>query len=167
MEIQKVGMEDYSAILTLFKEVKAELNKQNNDQWKWLYPNRFTHKTDIKNGSMYGIKGTNNWVAVVTLDDTQSDKYQSLSWKDTEGKVCCVHRLAVHPKQQGQGLGKKLLHYAEHLARNQGYTSIRIDVYKTNEAAIALYKNNGYEIAGEVRYPLRKSSYISMEKQLN
>ncbi|MCR8631295.1 GNAT family N-acetyltransferase [Paenibacillus radicis (ex Xue et al. 2023)] len=165
MEIQKVSIEDYSAILTLFKEVKAELNKQRNDQWKWLYPNRSTHKTDIKNGTMYGIKENNSYVAAITLDDLQSEKYKTLNWKDNEGKACCIHRLAVHPKQQGRGLGKKLLHYAEHLAHNQGYTSVRIDVYQTNAAAVALYEKNGYEKVGEVRYPLRKHSYISMEKQ--
>jgi ribosomal protein S18 acetylase RimI-like enzyme len=159
-------MNDLSSVLKIFKRIKAELNKQKNDQWKWIYPNRFNHKTDIKNGTMYGITEGNEYVAVVTLDDKQSSDYRLMDWQDKKGTPCCIHRLAVDPSRQGQGLGKFLLQYVENLAIKQGYSSVRIDVYKINDAAVALYKKNGYVEVGEVRYPLRKFSYITMEKQL-
>ncbi|WP_084654198.1 GNAT family N-acetyltransferase [Paenibacillus zanthoxyli] len=77
-----------------------------------------------------------------------------------------MHRLAVDPGHQGKGLGNFLLQYIENFAIEKGYTSVRIDVYKINETAKALYTRNGYKEIGEVRYPLRKHSYITMEKQL-
>lgn len=164
MNVQQVQMKEYSSVLAVFSGVKAELNKEKNDQWKWIYPNRFIYKSDIQSGTMYGVKEGNKYVAVVTLDDKQSKGYQSLVWRDTKGKPGCIHRLAVLPGRQGQGLGKFLLNYAEKLAQDKGHTSIRIDVYKINEAAVALYKKNGYVEVGEVRYPFRKYSYITMEK---
>ncbi|WP_165971965.1 GNAT family N-acetyltransferase [Paenibacillus piri] len=167
MIISQIEMNDYPAVLALFKAVKTELGKHNNDQWKWIYPNRFTHKTDIGNGAMYGLKEGGALLAVVTVDSLQNRKYEHFPWKDRSGRSACIQRLAVHPREQGRGLGKKLLHYAEQTAISQGFTSIRIEVYETNASAIALYDKNGYEHVGEVRYPMRKSAYITMEKQLN
>jgi ribosomal protein S18 acetylase RimI-like enzyme len=115
---------------------------------------------------MYGIKDGNEYVAVVTLDAKQSKKYQYFNWKDKEGRPCCIHRLAVDPSRQGQGIGKYLLQYIENLAIQKGFSSSRIDVYKINESAVALYERNGYVKVGEVHYPFRKFSYITMEKQL-
>ncbi|GGG14981.1 GNAT family N-acetyltransferase [Paenibacillus abyssi] len=166
MEMMKVEMRDFRSILKIFREVKMELEKQNNDQWKWIYPNRFIYKADVKNGTMYGIKEGNEYIAVVTLDNRQSNEHQSMKWRDHAGTPCCIHRLAVRPDRQGKGLGKQLLRSAEHLAKQQGYTSVRIDVYQSNATAISLYEKNGYLRIGEVRYPMRKLPYVTMEKQL-
>ena len=166
MLVHKVDMSDYSAVLSLFTAVKKELTKQGNDQWKWIYPNRFTHKKDIAEGSMYGVKEGNGFAGVITWDDKQHEKYANLAWKDSSGKVSCIHRLAVHPEQQGRGLGKKLLLYAEGQAKSAGCTSVRIEVYSANAGALALYEKYGYERVGEVSYPMRKHAYIAMEKHL-
>lgn len=166
MNIQLVLSDNLPSVLKISKKIKIDLKKQNNDQWKWIYPNRSNYKADIKNGTMHGITDGNELIAVVTLDDIQSQQYQTLNWSDKEGKPCCIHRLAVDPDHQGKGLGKLLLQYIENLAIQKGYTSVRIDVYKINETAKALYTRNGYKEIGEVRYPLRKHSYITMEKQL-
>jgi hypothetical protein len=54
-------MRDYSSVLAVFSGVKAALSKEKNDQWKWIYPNRFIHKSDIQSGTMYGIKEGNEY----------------------------------------------------------------------------------------------------------
>jgi hypothetical protein len=37
MNVQQVQMKEYSSVLAVFGEVKAELSKVKNDQWKWIY----------------------------------------------------------------------------------------------------------------------------------
>lgn len=164
--VHRVEMAELPAVLTLFRLVKKELNKQRNDQWRWLYPTRSTHKADVRNGSMYGLKDNDGFIAIITLDEIQSEPYAELPWRDRTGTPCCLHRLAVHPERRGAGLGKRLLHFAETLAKEKGYTSIRLDVYPLSVEAVGLYEKNGYERIGETRYPLRKHSFIAMEKSL-
>ncbi|MDQ0060065.1 GNAT family N-acetyltransferase [Paenibacillus harenae] len=166
MNFHQVQMGSLPSVLKIFRRAKSELKNQKNDQWKWIYPNRSNYKADLRNGSMYGISYGDELIAVVTLDNMQSKQYQLISWNDKDGKPCCIHRLAVDPSHQGKGLGKALLQYIENFAIRNGYTSVRIDVYKINETAKALYIRNGYEERGEVRYPMRKHTYVTMEKQL-
>ncbi|AHV98813.1 GNAT family N-acetyltransferase [Paenibacillus sabinae] len=135
MNVQLVQLDNLPSVLKIFKKVKKDLKNQNNDQWKWIYPNRSNYKADIKNGTMHGITDGNELIAVVSLDEMQSQQYQTLNWNDQKGKPYCIHRLAVNPSHQGKGLGKFLLQYIENFAIEKGYTSVRIDVYKINETA--------------------------------
>ena len=50
---------------------------------------------------------------------------------------------------QGRGHGKTLLRTGEHEARKQGVEIMFLDVAKDNQAALALYKNSGYQLCGQ------------------
>jgi ribosomal protein S18 acetylase RimI-like enzyme len=78
----------------------------------------------------------------------------------------CLSCMAVHPNHQGKGIGKKLLKFAEDYARNQGFSSIRLDVYTENPSAVSLYEKAGYKEKGEVTFPFRKVPYKCFEKVL-
>ncbi|MEK3910597.1 N-acetyltransferase [Paenibacillus sp. FSL H7-0331] len=65
------------------------------------------------------------------------------------------------------GLGSKLLRFAEVYIASYGYTSIRLDVYAENAAALGMYQRGGYSERGNVRYPFRKVPYFCFEKVLN
>ncbi|GAA3321527.1 hypothetical protein GCM10020331_037750 [Ectobacillus funiculus] len=98
------------------------------------------------------------------MNEDQSFKYAGLPWSDKEGRPAVIHRLAVHPDSQGKGIGKQLLLHAEALATSQGYTSIRLDAYTANPAAITMYERAGYNPVGQIRFPFRKHPYQCFEK---
>jgi ribosomal protein S18 acetylase RimI-like enzyme len=89
-----------------------------------------------------------------------------LSWKDTNGKPAVIHRLAVHPQHQKLGYAKQLMNFAENLATEQGYTSIRLDSYTGNPRAIRFYENREYVKRGEVYFPGRVLVFYCFEKEL-
>ncbi len=71
-----------------------------------------------------------------------------------------ILKLAVIQNEQGKGLGKKLLEYLIALAKIKGIAEIFLEVRKSNEKAIRLYKSlffveigvrKGYYPANEVR----------------
>lgn len=54
----------------------------------------------------------------------------------------------VAPWARGYGLARALLQEAEMIALDEGFEVINLDVRGTQEAAIALYENGGYELIG-------------------
>lgn len=59
--------------------------------------------------------------------------------------------LAVPPRQQKSGLGRKLLEAAENWARMRGATEIRMSVVNLRVALIEWYKRRGYVLTGETK----------------
>ena len=57
-----------------------------------------------------------------------------------------IENVAVHPDRQGQGLGRKLLKWAETRAEVAGTGEIRLLTNEAFEANIRLYKKVGYKI---------------------
>ncbi|WP_026692537.1 hypothetical protein [Peribacillus kribbensis] len=51
-------------------------------------------------------------------------------------------------------------------AESLGYTSIRLDSYTANPAAIKMYERTGYHVVGEIHYSFRKFPYQFFEKIL-
>lgn len=57
-------------------------------------------------------------------------------------------RIAVCSKERHQGHGKALMHHALGSARDEGCTSMSLEVQDDNDAAIALYRALGFEAVG-------------------
>jgi ribosomal protein S18 acetylase RimI-like enzyme len=166
MKIEAASMNDLKAITSLYTSVTKNLRNNGVTQWDRFYPNRFVISKDLKNGQLHAILEEGFCIGAVVVNSEQSSKYSGLPWKDQEGRPAVIHRLAVHPDSQGKGIGKKMLHYSEELAKSQGYTSIRLDAYTANPAAITMYERAGYHPIGQIRFPLRKEPYQCFEKIL-
>lgn len=57
-----------------------------------------------------------------------------------------LHKLYVHPDCQRLGLGTALLKECESTARTRGATTLRLNVNKRNDQAIAAYQRRGFTI---------------------
>lgn len=69
--------------------------------------------------------------------------------------------LFVAPWARGHGLARMLLHRAEKHAKSLGATVINLDVRETQEAAIKLYEDEGYDhYATHPAYAYVNGSYI-------
>ena len=53
--------------------------------------------------------------------------------------------IAVDPQWRGQGIGRRLVTHLHAIAAARGAATVRLKVYRTNAAAIALYRSFGYE----------------------
>ncbi len=58
-----------------------------------------------------------------------------------------LYNLAVHPDQQGKGLGALLMHECELESARRGCQSLLLEVRADNTAAIEFYKRHGYEVS--------------------
>lgn len=63
----------------------------------------------------------------------------------SEEKQVKLHRIYLHPKTQGNGLGKKLLSWLEKEAKQKGYKIIWLDAMDEQPQAFQFYKKRGYK----------------------
>lgn len=64
-------------------------------------------------------------------------------------KKAHVDLFAIMPEEQGQGLGKLLLHSAMQLARQHGMETMALSTQRDNKNAMKLYRNLGFQIQRE------------------
>lgn len=164
MEIQVIELNELKAMIQLYAKITADLRKKGINQWDRFYPNRFIVKTDIKKGNLFGLSTDKKIIGAVAVDTNESKKYRKLKWEDEDGKPLMIHRLAIHPDYQGMGYGKQLLQFAEDYTLINGYSSIRLDVFSLNSAAVKMYERSGYQERGMIRFPFRTAPYKCFEK---
>jgi ribosomal protein S18 acetylase RimI-like enzyme len=64
-----------------------------------------------------------------------------------DGSSWWIWDIAVHEHRRGRGLGRATMLLAEDFARSQGASTMRLNVFADNTAAIGLYDSLGYETA--------------------
>jgi len=65
--------------------------------------------------------------------------------------VWYLGKLAIPPRDQNAGLGRKLLQAAENWAQQRGATEIRMTTVNLRAALIDWYKRRGYALTGETK----------------
>ena len=70
-----------------------------------------------------------------------------------------LFQIVVDEALRGNGFGRGLLRALEHRVRDEGADELRLNVFRWNSVAIALYRSAGYEAAseGERNLEMRKS----------
>lgn len=63
----------------------------------------------------------------------------------TEEKQVKLHRIYLHPKTQGNGIGKKLLFWLGEKAREKNYKIIWLDAMNEQPQAFEFYKKLGFQ----------------------
>jgi GNAT superfamily N-acetyltransferase len=166
VSVQLAGPADLDAVTALLGACVREMQARGLDQWDDVYPTRATLAADIAAGTLYRAAraGSGDVIGSFTLNTTQDPEYADVPWQITDGPVAVVHRLMVHPTIQRQGLGSHLMRVAEQRAYELGYRAMRIDTYKKNGRALALYRSLGYAERGDVCF--RKGVFACFEKRL-
>jgi GNAT superfamily N-acetyltransferase len=79
-----------------------------------------------------------------------------------------IENIAVRPDQQGKGLGDKLLHHAEGLARSLGFDETQLYTNAAFASNVSFYSRRGYQeyrratiVPGSVTVFMRKSIAVS------
>jgi GNAT superfamily N-acetyltransferase len=67
--------------------------------------------------------------------------------------VWIIGRLAVEPALRGQGIGSRMLAFAEDRARARGATEAALDTAEGAEHLVELYTKRGYRRVGHVQWP--------------
>ena len=156
--ISEGKLEDVEEIINLTKACGKHMRNNGIDQWDEQYPDRDVIIHDIMTKSLFMFRENNEIAGIVVLNENQDEEYEEINWSTSnKDKNIVVHRLAVHPKKQGQGIGKQLMDFAEQWAIDHSYDAIRLDTYSQNKRNQRFYTNRGYVDLGSVYLKYKKN----------
>ena len=162
---RKAVEQDLEEVVSLFHAAVADMRERQIYQWDEIYPNEEILKEDIHNGEMKLLTKEGRIIACVVINEEQDEQYYNAPWKYTEGEIAVIHRLCVHPKEQGCGIGKRIVQLTEEYMKERGYSIIRLDVFSENPYANRLYQSMGFRSVGNVHF--RKGLFYLYEKKLS
>ncbi len=166
MIIKKANSIHLDETFRLLKAVAVDMRSKGILQWNENYPT-FSHvQEDIASEILYLALIDDKIAGVISIDDNQSPEYNEIPWEFTDGRIMVVHRLAVSPSFQKNGIGKILMDYALAHAIKEGFSSIRLDAYSQNERTLNFYKNRDYKYRGDIYFPYRKEPFNCFEKKI-
>jgi len=152
--IKAATVADIDAVAQLYDAVNEHLAEIGNPTgWiKNSYPVRADAETALSENTLYVAFIGEKLAGAVVLNQKPAEEYFGEAWEiDCEwSETLIVHTLAVHPDYLRQGVAEALLRYAEKLARELGCRAIRLDSYRENTPAFALYEKLGYRHVGMV-----------------
>ena len=164
LEFRRAGTDDLDALVALYGAAAQDMREKGIDQWDEYYPDREILAEDVESGDMT-LGFLDGQLACAWVVNREYDpEYELGAWEHTEGDFCVLHRLCVNPQLQGRGLARQAMARMEKNARDQGFDSVRLDVFSQNLHAQRLYERLGYRRTGEVRF--RKGIFYLMDKKL-
>ena len=164
LEFRTATVDDLDALVALYGAAAQDMLRQGIDQWDEYYPDREILAEDVESGDMTLGLLDGQLACAYVVNREYEPEYELGAWEHTEGDFCVLHRLCVNPEMQGRGLARQAMARMEKNARDQGFDSVRLDVFSQNLHAQHLYERLGYRRTGEVRF--RKGIFYLMEKGL-
>ena len=166
MSIEYAGISDLEKILAIYQRCKTRLEAEGIKQWYEGYPNITVLRGDVDAGELFKYVVDGRIVAVLVLTEKQEKEYETVKWQRPEARSPVVKRLAVEPDFQNRGIATELMKFAEVYTVRNGYTSIRLDAYSGNKAALDFYIKRDYHEVGEVYFPKRELPFKCFEKEI-
>merc|ERR1711953_1097848 len=122
------------------------------EQWNTDYPSLKIITKDAQDGTLFGYERDGKIIGSVMFSMIKDDFYSNIKWKTQDSNHIYVHRLAVHPNYQRQGIARELMDFGENLGREKGCCSVRLDTFSLNPRNNKFYKNRGYLYCGDVYF---------------
>ncbi|WP_346881712.1 GNAT family N-acetyltransferase [uncultured Algibacter sp.] len=156
--IRLATIKDIDNILEVTKACAAFMVKQGIYQWNEFYPNKKAFVNDFERKELYVLELENRIIGCITISTYMDKEYIPISWLTSNDKNIYIHRLAVHPDFQGQGFAQQLMQFAETFAKNNNFTSVRLDTFSENKRNTKFYEKRGYKRLGDIFFPKQSKS---------
>lgn len=150
--IRLATVADIDEIANLFVKATDQMHSLGIRQWHYNYPLATHIMKDISQQSCYVLVMNNAIAGTITIDQNQDVQYKKIHWHHMNKGVMVIHRLAVHPSYQGNGISKKLCLFAEDVVVKNNMCVIRLDAYSLNYVSNKLYESLGYRRAAGFCY---------------
>ena len=166
MEINQAKPTDLIEILYLLKVCTRDMNANGQIFWNSCFPPTESVQSDLANGFIYLTKDKGVCKGMITLNVNEPEEYKDLNLSTSAKKTLYLQNIAVHPRWQGTGIATQMINFAQKFAREQGYDSIRLDIFKQSEQARQLCEKQLFKEVASFHADYQKVPFICYEKQL-
>lgn len=156
--IRRGTEKDIDNILQITKACASHMISKNIFQWNEFYPNKKPFEKDAERKELYVMQLEKQIIGCITISTFMDEEYIPINWLTPNKNNIYIHRLAVHPNEQGKGYARKLMDYAKNFAISNNYTSIRLDTFSRNERNKKFYELRGFKRTGKIYFP-KQSKY--------
>ena len=151
--VTPAGEEDIEASAALYAKVCRYLQTHiNYPDWEEdVYPSIENSRKGVADGTLYLCRDEEgNLLGQTILSDDPAAPYEADFWTLDlpRGEYMVIHQLCADPDAKGRGVGHALVKCCLDRAKQLGYASVRMDVVPGNLPAEALYKSEGFRVAG-------------------
>ena len=153
IKIELAEINDLEDIMKMIHNCANDLISKNIFQWNEKYPSRDIFLADIEKKNLFIFKNDSRLIGCVALSYDKDIEYNDIKWLTKDDENLYVHRLAVEPKFQKQGIGRLLMDFAEDYARDNKLKSVRLDTFSKNERNNRFYKSRKYIQLDDVYFP--------------
>lgn len=151
--IRQGKLSDIPRILNITIACADAMIKNKVFQWNEFYPNKKAFLTDVERNELYVIEIENEIMGCITVSTFKDEEYDTVSWLTPDRSNIYIHRLAVHPSEQGKGYAQRLMSFAEKYAQKHKMISVRLDTFSQNTKNINFYEQRGYKRLGSIFFP--------------
>jgi ribosomal protein S18 acetylase RimI-like enzyme len=153
--IRLAQVSDLDRVLQITRLCTREMESRKVFQWNEHYPDRKSFVRDIRNSELYVYCIKDMIVGCISVCSLMDEVYRKVSWKTNGKNSVYIHRLAVEPGHQKQGIGGKLMDFAEKKSKSDGIDSIRLDTFSQNRVNQNFYEARGYIKLEDIYFPLQ------------
>ncbi|APG60742.1 GNAT family N-acetyltransferase [Christiangramia salexigens] len=151
--ITKAQLKDLPEIKSLTEACATAMIKKGIYQWNEHYPSLEKLQDDIKDGELYILRENSEILGIIVITETMDEEYIPVKWLSANESNIYIHRLATHPKVWGKGYAQQLMDHAENFAKQEGYSSVRLDTFSQNLRNQRFYEQRGYKRLGDIYFP--------------
>lgn len=151
--IRRAKLSEIPQILQITKACAAHMAKMGIHQWNEHYPSRSAFENDVARNELFVFGAEGKIVGGIVVSTHMDEEYVPIEWLTPSGNNVYIHRLFVHPEQQGRGLARKLMDFAEAKAKAEGFESVRLDTFSQNKRNQRFYEARGYQRLGDIFFP--------------
>ena len=151
--IRRAKISEISEILNLAKACVANMVKNGIYQWNEHYPSKKAFENDIERSELFVLEKNHEIIGIVVISSLMDKEYIPIQWLTPNTKNVYIHRLSVHPNQQGKGYARKLMDFAENYAKKHNFVSVRLDTFSQNIRNQKFYETRGYHRLGDIYFP--------------
>ncbi len=156
--IRQAKISEITDIIELAKSCKEDMIANGIFQWNEYYPSKQIFENDIQQNELFVLEDNAVILGTIVISSLMDEEYAPVKWLVPNGKSIYIHRLAVHPSQQGKGYARQLMAFAENFARVNGITSVRLDTFSKNLRNQKFYEVRGYQKLEAIYFP-KQSEY--------
>ncbi|WP_220197378.1 GNAT family N-acetyltransferase [Ktedonospora formicarum] len=163
LSIRQIKPEEVDELHELLRKCGEDMRDRFGlSHWVPPYPLDQMRESTV-NQRVYAVEGETGLVATFTLDTQAPPYYRPDIWEEPNAQAIYLHRLAVLPALQGQGIGSWCLKSIETHALTENYDAIRLDAFAPHRTLLKFYRKANYHWRATltIQIPRRGSNDIA------
>lgn len=157
---------DISGIMAIVRQTIAQMHSEGNTQWDENYPAADDFLGDVAAGTLYVATENEAILGFACINGEEPAEYADVPWRQGVPALV-VHRMAVAKEARGKGVAKKMMLYAEALARQKGIGYIKVDTYSKNPAMNGLLLSLEYVLVGHMHFKGKPELFGCYDKKIS